>query len=88
MEEFDEVQQLEIQKEYLQEQLNGINGAEMDFTEANQAMINSVKEKEEEDDLVSGTGSGWKEIVPTVTHHERVESGDPVVEEEGCCVIA
>jgi ribose 5-phosphate isomerase RpiB len=87
MDDFDEVQQLEIQKENLQKQIEGMENGEMDFTEANEALINAVKEKEDEDGLVSGTGEGWKDVINAVAP-ERVESGDVVEEGGGCCVMS
>jgi hypothetical protein len=86
MDDFDEVQQLEMQKENLRELMKGMETSEMDFTQANEAMINFAKEHEADDGLVSGTGCAWKEITSAVVT-ERVESGDVVEEGDGCCVI-
>lgn len=84
MDEFDELQQLEILKEDIQEQMKGMQTAEADFTEANEAMIKFIQDNEAEDELVSGTGSGWKDLATVVA--EKEEPG-ATVQEDRCCVI-
>jgi len=83
MDELDELDQLQNEAKALQQQLKGMDTAEMDFAQANEAMLEFVKTQEVKDDLVSGDGMGWKEITNVIVT-ERVE----VVEEKKCCVIA
>ena len=82
----DELQQMEAELKTLQEQMKGMEDAEIDFTQAKGAISEYVQEKEPEDGLVSGGGSVWKEIASAIVT-ERVDSGN-VVEENSCCVIA
>jgi|EP00979_Chaetoceros_neogracilis_P001786 CRISPR/Cas system CSM-associated protein Csm5 (group 7 of RAMP superfamily) len=91
----EEIDNLEFQKAGIIKHIEGIAEAEMNCDQANEEMVAFVKEKELQDGLVSGSGSGWKEksFAPTVdVNGSPPENARNIpkqsAQEKKCCVIA